>query len=275
MLKRLIIIFIVLIAGSWLIFEHPTFLTDSKSYISQRNFSKVFSDKTTLNQVSEEAINNTDIIEFTNKERVAVGLPPLSVNTKLGVSAEIKTDDMIARQYFEHESPTGEGVSDLGKKAGYEYVIMGENLAMGTFTSSEDIVKAWMNSPGHKANILNKKYQEIGVSVKRGSYEGKEVWFAVQHFGTSRSVCPDIDINLKNEIADINASLKIEEGIINDLKKTLEAPGAQNSPSYQSDVQTFNKNVDAYNAKLQISRQKIETYNVEIRNFNRCIATFS
>lgn len=274
MLKRLVIILVALTASSWLFLEHPTFIGDTRSYIKQTDFSKVFSYKTTLNQVDENDINSTDIIDFTNKERIAVGLTPLSIDTKLNSSAEIKVDDMIARQYFEHESPTGEGVSDLGKKVGYEYVIMGENLAMGTFSSSSDIVQAWMNSEGHKANILNKKYQEIGVSVKRGTFEGKEVWFAVQHFGTSRSVCPDIDIYLKNEITDINRDLKIEEGIINTLKKSLEAPGASANPSYQSDVQTFNENVDAYNAKLQVSRQKIETYNVEIRNFNRCIATF-
>ncbi len=264
----------VVTAGSWLFLERPTLLSDTRSLVLQTDFSKVFSDQTTVPQLDEAAINDTDIIEFTNKERVAEGLPPLSVNTKLGSSAEIKTDDMIARQYFEHEAPTGEGVSDLGKEVGYEYVIMGENLAMGTFEDSEDIVIAWMNSPGHRDNILNKKYQEIGVSVKRGSYEGKEVWFAVQHFGTSREVCPNINLKLKNEIAAINADLKREEGIINALKKELEAPGASSKSSYQSDVQIFNQTVDAYNAKLQTSRQKIETYNVEIRNFNRCVATF-
>lgn len=274
MLKRLITILIVLTALSWFVFEHPTFLSDAKTYVSQTKFSKVFSDKITLSQVDEQAINSTDIIEFTNKERVAVGLLPLSVDQKLNDSAEIKVDDMIARQYFEHESPTGEGVSDLGKKVGYEYVIMGENLAMGTFSSSSDIVQAWMNSEGHRANILNKKYQEIGVSVKHGTFEGKEVWFAVQHFGTSRKVCPDIDIDLKNEISSLNQELKKEEGTINSLKKELQSPGASTSPSYQSDVQRFNDLVDSYNSKLQISRQKIETYNVEIRNFNRCIATF-
>jgi uncharacterized protein YukE len=267
MLKRFLTILIIFVLGGWGISQY--FELHSKEDIS-----KVFSRVTTVKQIPEFDINAVDIIEYTNKERVAVGLPPLATNTLLDASAEIKVDDMIARQYFEHQSPTGEGVSDLGKEVGYEYVIMGENLAMGTFLSSAEIVQAWMDSPGHKANILNTKYQDIGVSVKRGVFEDKEVWFAVQHFGTNRSVCPSVNISLKKEIDQINAELKKEEGSISALKKTLEGPGAASSPSYQSDVQTFNKKVDAYNAKLQISRVQISKYNVQVKEFNRCIATF-
>ncbi|MEK7105752.1 MAG: CAP domain-containing protein, partial [Patescibacteria group bacterium] len=185
-----------------------------------------------------------------------------------------KVDDMIKRQYFEHISPTGESVSDLGKEAGYSYVIMGENLALGSFTSANDIVKAWMNSPGHKANILNKRYQDIGVSVKHATYEGKEVWFAVQHFGTSRKACPSIDLYLKQEIDIINSTLKTEEGTIGTIKQSLEVPNANTQPSYQATVELFNKKVDEYNATLALSRGKISSYNKQVQNFNRCIATF-
>jgi uncharacterized protein YkwD len=90
---------------------------------------------------------------------------------------------MFENQYFAHESPTGEKVSDLAKKFGYDFLLIGENLAMGNFSSDEDLVLAWMESPGHRENILNEKYQEIGVAVKKGIFEGKEVWIAVQHFG--------------------------------------------------------------------------------------------
>lgn len=267
MLKRISIILIVFILGGWAISRYA----DSRPSVDSH---KVFSRFTSIKQVPEIDINIIDIIEATNKERVLAGLPPLSTNKLLDTSAEMKLDDMIAREYFEHQSPTGEGVSDLGKKVGYSYVIMGENLAMGDFISSYDIVEAWMESPGHKANILNTKYQDIGVSVKLGKYEGKEVWFAVQHFGTSRSVCPSISDILKKEIDAINQALKAEEGIINTLKKDLEAPGASAKPSYKSDVETFNKKVDEYNAKLRVSRQKIESYNLQVKEFNRCIATF-
>ena len=268
MLKQVIIIVAVFILGGWGISQYVTSHTDSGAY-------RVFSQFKTLPQAREEQnMSGVDIIDATNKERVAVGLPPLSTNPELGVSAELKVDDMIVRQYFEHASPTGEGVSDLGAKAGYSYVILGENLALGNFTSPTDVVEAWMNSPGHKANILNKRYQEIGVSVKLGVYEGKEVWFAVQHFGTSRNVCPNIDTNLKVDINALNAELKAEEGTISALKKSLETPGAQDDPAYQSNIALFNNKVDAYNAKLAVSREKIDYYNKQVRIFNTCIATF-
>lgn len=267
MLKRITGIIIVFALGGWAISQYFELHTKEDVY-------KVFSRVTTATQIPEFSINAPDIIEGTNKERVAIGLPPLSTNTLLNSSADLKVDDMIAKQYFEHQSPTGEGVSDLGKKVGYEYVIMGENLAMGTFLSSAEIVQAWMDSPGHKANMLNTKYSEIGVSVKRGVYEGKEIWFAVQHFGTSRSVCPSVNTALKKEIDLLNAQLRKEEGIISTLKKQLEAPGAASSPTYQTDVLTFNQKVDAYNARLKISREKIAKYNLQVKGFNSCIATF-
>ncbi len=267
MLKKISASTIVLILIGVVTLWHP-------SSSSQTPLQKVFSLATTAKPVQEIGINSADIIEATNKERVAVGLPPLSISTKLNSSASLKVDDMITRQYFEHVSPTGEGVSDLGARVGYDYVVMGENLALGSFTSSDDIVQAWMNSPGHKANILNTRYQDIGVSVKHGLYQGKDVWFAVQHFGTSRVVCPLIDASLKYKIDKINAELKEEEANINTIKKTLEAPGASSQPSYKSTLELFNKSVDAYNAKLATSRTQIDSYNKQVRDFNKCIATF-
>ncbi|MEK7105997.1 MAG: CAP domain-containing protein [Patescibacteria group bacterium] len=267
MLKKILPIIIFAGLALWATMHHDAVLTQSRQVLSWVS---------TLKQVKEvqQSINITDIIEATNKERIAEGLLPFSTNEQLNNSAEMKVDDMIDRQYFEHQSPTGEGVSDLGKKAGYEYVIMGENLALGAFTSSADIVKAWMESPGHKANILNTKYEDIGVSVKSAVYEGKEVWFAVQHFGTSRGACPLIDTSLKYEIESLNRELKIEEQGIAALKQRLEAPGAPSDPSYKENIAVFNNSVDAYNRKLAVSRQKVEIYNSAVRDFNKCIATF-
>lgn len=242
--------------------------------LPQEKFAKVFS---SISIAQKEVFGNvtiSEIIEETNKQRIAHGLTPLSTNETLNRSAEIKVDDMIKRQYFEHQSPTGEGAADLAEEAGYDYVIMGENLALGDFDTSASIVDAWMNSEGHRANILSTKYQNIGVSVKKGLYQDKEVYFAVQHFGTSRSVCPVLNKNLKKEIEAINANLKVEEGSILALKAKLEAPGASKSTTYQSDVTLFNSKVDAYNKMLAESKQKIASYNREVQSFNKCIATF-
>ncbi|MCC7436287.1 hypothetical protein IT402_00195 [Candidatus Nomurabacteria bacterium] len=267
MLKRILIILIFFIGV-------PFLWIASEKAGGPRNSLSVLSSKFSVKQTIGFNIDAVDIIELTNKERVLNGLSPFSVNINLNDSAELKVDDMIALQYFEHQSPSGEGVSDLATKVGYEYVIIGENLALGTFRSSEEIVQAWMDSPGHRANILNKNYQEIGVSVKKGLYKEEEVWFAVQHFGTNKSVCPKIESSLKQEINSINASLKEEEREINTLKKILEEPGASNNINYNESIKLFNKKVVDYNNKLNISKQKINFYNSQVKEFNNCIATF-
>ncbi len=250
------------------------FIAKQDSFFGSKKIAQVFSNVSVIQKEFLGAVTVADIIEETNKERIAQGLAPLSTSETLNRSAALKVDDMIKRQYFEHQSPTGQGASDLAEEAGYDYVVMGENLALGDFDTSLSIVEAWMNSEGHRANILSKKYQDIGVSVKRGLYQGKEVYFAVQHFGTSRSVCPTVNKNLKKEIDAINAELKKEEGTILALKAVLEAPNAAKKDTYQADIVLFNTKVDAYNKLLGTSKEKIAIYNREVQNLNKCIATF-
>ncbi len=220
------------------------------------------------------AINAIDIIDATNTERIAAGLIPLSINTKLDASATIKTDDMIDRQYFEHVSPAGLGVADLGREVGYDFVVMGENLALGNFASSRDVVDAWMQSPGHRANMLNPNYQEIGVYAARGMYQGNEVWFAVQHFGTSRTACPLINTQLKSAIDSINDDLKARQIHIVNQKATLEAPNRPEGEEYRTQVTEFNKLVADYNTLLVISQEKIKLYNIQVAKFNECLAGY-
>lgn len=282
-LRSVIIITIIVVGSGWYVREHPDVSLRTRQYIeqspitekTQKTVSKIFSSKTIVEpKIQITSIEVSGVIEETNKQRVAQGLAPLAVNPFLMISAEYKVDDMITKQYFEHNSPTGEGVSDLGKRANYNYVIIGENLALGDFTDAKDLVDAWMNSPGHRANILSTKYQDIGVSIKHGRFEGKEVWFAVQHFGSSRGVCPVIDEELKTTIDILNSQLKDEEGDILALKNKLQSAGSDIQPWYQSDVATFNNMVDLYNKKLAESRKKIELYNAQVRAFNKCIAAF-
>src|SRR6185369_15716694 len=118
------------------------------------------------------------------------GLPALKENALLDKAAKKKLDDMFAQQYFEHINPQGKGPSDLAKSVGYDYIAIGENLALGNFKNDAELVQAWMDSPGHRANILNKQYTEIGVAVGQGTYEGKKTWLAVQEFGRPTSSCP-------------------------------------------------------------------------------------
>lgn len=108
----------------------------------------------------------------TNAERAANGLGALALNSVLNQAAQAKANDMAARDYWSHNTPEGNPPWVFFTNAGYEYETAGENLAYG-FDDSDDTVTAWMNSPGHRANILNTTYQEIGFGMANSSnYQG-------------------------------------------------------------------------------------------------------
>ncbi|MBU6447754.1 hypothetical protein KGQ24_02865 [Patescibacteria group bacterium] len=130
------------------------------------------------------AVTPDNILQLTNFSRQAFGLKPLVDNPELAQAAQAKADDMIKNQYFAHVSPQGLTPWDFIKSAGYNYIIAGENLAINFYTS-EDVENAWMNSPDHKANILNKDFDDIGIAVEQGTYKGLKAMFVVQMFGSS------------------------------------------------------------------------------------------
>src|SRR4051812_46532866 len=107
---------------------------------------------------------------------------------------------MISKRYFSHQFPTGAGPPEVVSASGYDFITVGENLALGVFKNEQDLIDAWMASPGHKENILNKEWREIGVAVVIGKYEGVEEYFAVQEFGTPASVCPKPSASLKQNL---------------------------------------------------------------------------
>ncbi len=191
------------------------------------------------------------IIEETNKARLVNGLTALTESSALNRSAEKKVDDIFAKQYFEHESPDGKTVSDLSKASGYDFILIGENLAMGDFRNNTDLLEAWMASTGHRANILKDRYSNIGVSVKIGNYRGRQVWVAVQHFGLSSEVCPETNQALKREIT---AEKKRLQALAGNLETQEEA--------------------NAYNASVATLKEKISAYNRGVQQFNACIKNF-
>lgn len=215
-----------------------------------------------------------DVIDRTNRERINRSLAPLAPQALLSESARVKALDMYRRQYFEHESPDGKGVSDLTKAEGYDFLIVGENLALGDFKTADSVVDAWMNSKGHRENILNEKYREIGVSMVSGTYNGKQALFIVQHFGTNRSICPVINAQLKNTIERTATLLLQDEKEIESLKDIIESETNIFSPEYGKNVTTFNVLIGQYNQLLDESRTLITRYNEEVRAFNACLAEF-
>ncbi|MEN9649704.1 MAG: hypothetical protein RL094_671 [Candidatus Parcubacteria bacterium] len=217
---------------------------------------------------TDTSLTATGIIAFTNTERYKAGLKALNPNTKLSASAQLKLDDMFKNQYFEHVSPTGVSVADLADKAGYSFIVIGENLALGNFGGDEKVVAAWMASPGHKANILNKKYQEIGIAVGQRLYEGKKQWIAVQHFGTPIEACPSPNKDEKQAIDTMEDDLVAKEASLQEQKKSIDQTSGD---AYKSNVEMYNKAVEAYNAMLTVLKQKIALYNESVKKFNSCV----
>ena len=111
------------------------------------------------------------VVTLVNQERAKAGLKALQVDTTLSKSARAKSQDMHDKNYFDHQSPTYGSPFDQMKKFGISYKTAGENIAEGQTTPAE-VMKAWMNSPGHKANILNSSYTHIGV----GYVKDKHIW---------------------------------------------------------------------------------------------------
>ena len=122
------------------------------------------------------------LVDSTNIERQKINENQLTISPLLQKAAQDKANDMAMKGYFAHTSP--EGITPwywLGQ-AGYSYIFAGENLAIN-FVDSKDVIIAWMNSTGHRANILNQNYTEIGIATATGVYKGQEATFVAQFFG--------------------------------------------------------------------------------------------
>ncbi len=102
------------------------------------------------------------VVELTNAERAKQGLKPLTLDVELSKVARIKSQDMKDKNYFDHNSPTYGSPFDMMKQFGISYKSAGENIAQGQ-QSPEAVVQAWMNSQGHRENIMNASYTHIGI----------------------------------------------------------------------------------------------------------------
>lgn len=111
-----------------------------------------------------------EVVKLVNQERAKQGLKPLKSNWELARVARYKSQDMIDKKYFDHNSPTYGTPFQMMKSFGITYKTAGENIAAGQATANA-VVQAWMNSEGHRKNIMSTSYTEIGVGyVKGGSY---------------------------------------------------------------------------------------------------------
>jgi len=120
-----------------------------------------------------------EVLTLTNAERTKAGCPALVEDGRLANAAGAHSADMAAQKYFSHTSKDGSKLADRVNRAGYRWSALGENIAKGQQTPAA-VVKAWMDSPGHRANILNCRYKNLGVGL---AFDGRSpIW--TQNFGS-------------------------------------------------------------------------------------------
>ncbi|GGF26483.1 hypothetical protein GCM10010954_26900 [Halobacillus andaensis] len=119
---------------------------------------------------SEVSAFEQQVVDLTNEERAKQGLAPLELDVELSGVAKDKSLDMQQNNYFSHDSPTHGSPFDMMNAYGIDYTTAGENIAMGQ-TTPEQVVQGWMNSEGHRENIMNSSFTHIGVGhAEDGNY---------------------------------------------------------------------------------------------------------
>lgn len=130
-----------------------------------------------VSDVYTDSINQ--LLELTNRQRQNNGLSRLALSPSLGRAAQNHAGDMVVRNFFSHSGSNGSSVADRAREEGYQFQAIGENIAMGTNRTPSSAIEGWMNSPGHRSNILNPNYTEIGFGI---ALRGNEYYY-VQVFG--------------------------------------------------------------------------------------------
>lgn len=172
------------------------------------------------------------IIELTNSERAKSGLGSLKENKLLSEAARQKAADMFAFNYWSHISPSGRTPWTFFTDVGYKYQYAGENLARD-FRDPETVVQAWMNSPSHKENIVNSKYQEIGAAVVDGTLQGVETTLVVQLFGTQYGAVGAVTQS-KNQTAKVAVTKTVPASVPKVVSKEVLAKESGNTVPFVS-----------------------------------------
>lgn len=133
-----------------------------------------------------------ELLTLTNQKRKEAGVEPLVLSKELSNAASAKASYMLEKDFWAHVAPDGTTPWYFIKNAGYEYNYAGENLARG-FSTAQEVVDAWMESPTHRENLLSQNYKDIGFAVATGNLTGSETVLIVQEFG-SKYVAPDANI---------------------------------------------------------------------------------
>lgn len=179
------------------------------------------------------------LTSLTNDQRVANNVGLLTENNLLKQAAQLKADDMASRGYFSHNTPDGKTPWYFLNQVNYKYKLAGENLAVNFFESDE-VARAWMASPSHRANIVKKDYTEIGIAVASGIYEGRSAVFVVQFFGTPQTqnnvVATNSNTNTTTPVPATNDQVLGEETVVKTTKVTTPKKVTVNNTTVKTDT---------------------------------------
>jgi hypothetical protein len=181
-------------------------------------------------------IEVVQVVTQTNSLRSKSGLKKLTYSNQLSQAAVSKAQNMFTDNYWAHTSPSGLEPWDFIKSAGYVYKIAGENLARD-FDSTSPMMNAWMNSTTHRANIMNPKYEEIGIAVVDGLLNGVETTLVVQMFGSPQT-----------KVAANQPSVSVPA--ITTTTNTKNINNNEDSKELLFDVNEFNKSIEGNNSEV-------------------------
>ncbi len=183
------------------------------------------------------------LINETNTSRQSENVFPLKENPLLDAAAQMKAEDMASKGYFAHVSPQGLTPWYWMGQVGYNYTYAGENLAIN-FSDSEDVIKAWLNSPDHRENLLSQHFTEIGIATARGTYEGKDTTFIVQMFGAPAQFPISVLPQPKVVIPPVNA-VSIPIATSNEALASVKGAETSTIPENIPQVQVLSENSTA------------------------------
>jgi len=227
-------------------------LSQMKEFLSIKHFNTSVKSAQEISNVETEMEEEKDdfngnmagLIVLVNKERFDRELKPLKKNNLLMSSAKQKAEDMIKNKYFEHIS--GEHIQPwvFAEISGYRYQTFGENIA-NEYLSINSVHKAFMDSVGHRQNILNKNFRDIGVAIMPFQENEQQKYLVVEHFG---SYLKDINVNQEKKYTEkIRLRCKIQKKKKKEVIKMIK---------YQKD----NKLTESILPKLKTIEQDIDNY---------------
>ena len=227
-----------------------------------------------------------EVVRYTNEFRSAHGLPPLTINSALNAAAQARALDMKTHRYFAHQNPdTGEGPGEAIEAVGYVARASAENIAKGNWRSDQALVQGWIDSPGHRANLLNREVREIGVGLLRdgGITAGRPLarLYAVQLFGKPLSDCGELPSDrdraaieeVDGRLELLNARLRDRRRELDDLQARIDR--ASSNTERNRWIQDRNQRVGEFNQLVAEAKGVQDTLSVMIDTFNAKVADFN